>query len=106
MMITKHDVLIKLQSHIGKNEGITAKALAGQLDAPMRQVRHLITDLRMEGHAVCGHPRDGYYIARTAEELEETLKFLRSRALHSLSIEAAMRKLSLLDLLGQMRLKS
>ncbi len=105
-MINKHDVLIKLQSHIGKKAGIKAKFLAGQLDAPARQVRHLITELRMEGYAVCGHPRDGYFMAETAAELEETCQFLRGRAMHSLAAEAALRRIPMADLLGQMKLQS
>lgn len=101
---TRHDVLACLQRHIGHERGITAEALARELDAPARQIRHLVTELRLDGVAVCGHPKTGYFIAATPEELEETLKFLRSRALHSLVLESRLRRMPLLELLGQMKL--
>jgi hypothetical protein len=55
-----------------------------------------------EGHAICGTPSHGYYIAADAAELEETCEFLRSRALHSLNLESKLRKIPLPDLLGQL----
>jgi biotin operon repressor len=105
-MITKHDVLAVLQRHQGHLNGVTAEQLALQLGIEKRQMRHLVTELRLEGIAVCGHPKTGYFIAATHEEMEETCKFLRSRAMHSLTLEARLRKLTLPDLLGQMRLKT
>jgi hypothetical protein len=55
---------------------------------------------------VCGHPATGYFIASNREELEETCQFLRSRAMHSLVLEAKLRGLPLADLVGQLRLKT
>ena len=69
-------------------------------------MRTLITELRLDGIAICGTPETGYYIAESAEELEDTCQFLRQRALHSLHLEACLRKLPLADLLGQMHLKT
>lgn len=106
-IVTKHDLLMKLQQHIGRSAGINAAALAAALmHIPTRQVRTLVTELRMEGYAICGYPGEGYYIAANAAELEETCQFLRGRAMHSLSAEAALRRIPMADLLGQMRLKS
>ena len=104
--IVKHDVLVALQSHTGKRNGITAALLACELQINMRAVRQMITELREDGIAVCGHPADGYYIAANADELEETCNFLRQRALHSLTLESRLRHIPLPDLLGQMHLKT
>lgn len=90
--------------HVGASRGITARHLAGRLDCPERHVRKLVSELREEGIAVCGLPRTGYYIAATAEEVEDTCRFLRERALHSLTLESRLRKVPLPELLGQLRI--
>lgn len=101
-MKTAHDLLTVLSRHTGRGNGIAVKALAVELDITERQVRELVSDLRMSGHAVCGHPRDGYYIAETPEEMEETCQFLRNRAMHSLQLESRLRNIPMPDLLGQL----
>lgn len=106
MAATKHSVLVVLQHHIGSGNGITAEQLGRELDTETRHVRTLVTELRKEGVAVCGHPKHGYFIAQTPEELERTCDFLRSRALHSLTLESALRKVPLSELIGQLRLKT
>lgn len=103
-MTTPSQCLSVLSHHIGKGNGIGVKDLAQQLSAQERHVRTLISDLRGEGHAICGTPRDGYYIAATPEELQQTCEFLRHRALHSLGLEAKLRRIPLPDLLGQLHL--
>jgi len=95
-----------LQLHIGKDRGITAAAIAVALGVNERQVRVMVTELREDGVAVCGHPASGYFVAATPEELEETCAFLRSRAMHSLVLESKLRHVPLPDLLGQLRLKT
>lgn len=95
-----------LQLHIGRNRGITAAAIAEALGCNERVVRLLVTELREDGVAVCGHPASGYFIAATPEELEETCEFLRSRAMHSLVLESRLRHVPLPDLIGQLRLKT
>jgi biotin operon repressor len=103
-MVNKDDVLVILEKHQGHLNGITAEQLALQLGVEKRQVRHLVTELRLEGRAVCGQPKTGYFIAATGEDVENTCAFLRSRAMHSLMLESRLRKLTLGELLGQMRL--
>lgn len=103
-MVTYHQLLTALSGHIGREKGITARRLCARLDVTERQVRSLISEARESGHAICGHPRDGYYIAATAEELEETCQFLRNRAMHSLTLESRLRKTPLVELLGQLNL--
>lgn len=101
---TRHDLLRLLGAHVGAETGITAEALAEALGVNKREVRHLVTQLREQGIAVCGHPRTGYFIAANAEELQATCAFLRSRAMCSLALEAKLRNVPLADLLGQLRL--
>jgi len=99
-------VLAALAIRPGKINGITGADLAQILELRKREIRHAISELRMEGIAVCGHPKTGYFIAANPEELEETCAFLRDRALHSLTLESKLRHVPLPELLGQLRLKT
>lgn len=103
-MTTANQLLALLSRHIGKSNGIGVKALAQQIDTTERHVRTLVEALRDEGHAICAHPSTGYYVAETAEELTHTCEFLHNRALHSLALEAKLRRIPLPDLLGQLHL--
>lgn len=101
-MATPDQCLTVLSRHIGKGNGIGVRRLATDLNVDERQARKLVSDLRESGHAVCGTPKHGYYIAATAAELDETCIFLRDRAMHSLWLESRLRKIPLPDLLGQL----
>lgn len=103
-MATVPQLLQAMTGHIGRDRGITAQRLAGRIDAPVRTVRHLVTQAREDGIAICGTPRDGYFMAANAEELEETIDFLKSRALCSLTLASRLCKIPLVDLLGQLKL--
>lgn len=103
---TKADLAMLLEAHIGRDRGIGVKAIAERLSCAERLVRTLVTEPRLDGIAVCGTPETGYYIAATAEELEATCAFLRSRAMHSLVLESKLRHVPLPDLIGQLRLKT
>lgn len=103
-MKTQHDLMGILAAHIGRDRAASAATLALAMDMDARQVRKLVSALRLQGIAVCGHPRDGYYIAATPEELEETCQFLHSRSMHALTLESRLRKIPLTDLIGQMKL--
>ena len=104
MLATTNQLLTVLSRHIGRGNGIGVKALALQLDTTERHIRTLVEALRDEGHAVCAHPTTGYFIAETAAELSHTCEFLHNRALHSLALEAKLKKIPLTDLLGQLHL--
>ncbi len=93
-----------LSNHIGKGNGISAKQLALKLGVVERQVRHCVEGLRKDGMAVCGTPRDGYYIAANAGELEDTCEFLYARAMCSLAQISYMKKIPMPDLRGQLHL--
>jgi len=103
---TRHDVMAALARHVGAQRGIRADELAQLLGTNERKLRDFISELRADGVAVCGHPSTGYYIAATASELEDPCRFLRSRAMHSLVLEARLRKIPLPDLLGQLHLET
>lgn len=105
-MATMHDLVAVLQRHIGAGAGMSVEQLAFALFVTPREVRKLVSRAREEGIAICAHPKTGYYIASTAEDLERTCAFLRSRAMHSLVLEARLRKTSLAELLGQIKLNT
>lgn len=92
--------------HAGKASGIGAELLAQRLGITERLLRALVSQAREEGVAISATPETGYYIAQTAEEVEESCDFLRSRAMHSLRMEAQLRRIPLPDLLGQLRLNT
>lgn len=95
-----------LSRHIGADNGITAKALADTAQLTAREVRHQVSALRDEGIAVCGKPKTGYFIAANAEELQETVEFLKDRAMHSLHLASRLTRIPLPDLIGQLKFKT
>lgn len=103
-------LLVALRDHIGRRKGVTAAALCRQVlgrepdGGDERQLRDVVTELRRAGHHVCAHPSDGYYLAETAEELDATCAFLYGRAMSALEQIAAMRRVSVPDLRGQLKL--
>lgn len=113
MNVTSDQVLAVLSRHVGRANGVTMHNLAlyvtrehldeGEREITERNVRKVISRLREDGHAICAHPRTGYFIAETAEELDECCAFLRSRAMTSLTLESKLRKIALPELLGQLR---
>ena len=105
-MATKHDLMARMTAHIGKGRGIKAADLAQQLGVPERQVRHLISEAREEGIAICGTPATGYYVANTKEELHETMDFLMNRAKKSLHLASRLSNIPLADLAGQLHLNT
>lgn len=109
--ITPTSVLGILGGHVGKGKGITGERLAMKVTgatAPDRRserlVRKAIETLRDEGFHICGTPDTGYFMAANAEELDRTCLFLYSRAMASLKKVARMKKVSLPDLRGQLKL--
>ncbi len=104
-MTSKTALLNLLARHQGAAHGIKARDLAAQLGVPPRRLRLLISRCRDEdGVAICGHPSTGYYMACTPDELAASCAFLEHRALHSLRLLSRMKKVSLPDLLGQLKI--
>lgn len=111
-LLSRESVLAVLERHIGADKGIGASSLALEVAGlyatagTERSLRKVIEELRREGHHVCGTPAEGYYIAASEEELLRTCTFLHDRAMTTLSQVAAMRRVSLPDLRGQLRLRT
>ena len=105
-MATSSQLISILSRHVGKSNGIGVKNLSCQLGCEERHVRKLVEALRDEGHAICAHPKTGYFVAETPEELQTTCDFLHNRAMHSLALEAKLKKIPLPDLLGQLHLQT
>ncbi len=112
-VITASLVLGVLGGHRGEKNGITARALAlklvdrltpGGTGGIERQVRKLIQELRTEGFHICGTPDAGYFMAENADELDRTCAFLYARAMTTLTQIARMKKVSVPDLRGQLKL--
>ena len=115
-MITRDCLLDVLSRHVGAVHGCSIEQLTYEVtracgsssyptsEGEHRRVRQLVSELREEGVAVCASPRTGYFIAATAGELEACCSFLRSRAMHSLTLESRLRKIALGELLGQLRI--
>jgi hypothetical protein len=103
MMTTANQLLTALAGHIGKGNGVSAKVLAARLGfEDTRPLRKLISQaIETDRVAICGTPRDGYYIAANAEELLETIEFHDHRAKHELAKAGQLRRM-LGDLFGQM----
>ncbi len=109
-LITRDAVLAALACHIGAAKGITGRDLVAEIaglyarPGDGRRLRHVIETLRREGESVCGTTEEGYYFARTPEELDRTCLFLHDRAMTSLVQVAAMRHVAAPDLHKQLRL--
>lgn len=106
-----HLLLSVLSAHVGAPNGMTARDLtvavnqvAAQDLISERQLRHLVVDLRMRGHHVCATPDSGYFMAANDCELLITCRFLFDRGMTGLRQVAAMQKVSLPDLAGQLRI--
>jgi hypothetical protein len=106
-------VLAALSRHIGRENGATAEQLAREVtehhmrypaSVLTRQLREAVVQLRLEGHHVCATPENGYFLAASAEELDATCLFLHERAMTTLRQIAAMKRISLPDLRGQLHL--
>lgn len=108
--LTPSLVLDVLGDHLGAENGITARDLVSKIcgistAGGERRLRYVIVALRKAGHGIGGKPTTGYFLARTDAELDDTLDWLYGRAMTSLTQIAAMRRVDLPDLRGQLRLR-
>lgn len=103
-MTTINELVAVLSRHIGRDNGISGKALAAALGIETRHLRKLVTEAIEDGQiAICGHPSTGYFVAASAEELIETIEFHDHRAKHELKKKGRLAKM-LGDLYGQIYL--
>lgn len=111
LQISPDQVIAELACHIGADAGIhvaeLVRRICGQTVSNAlleRKVRQHITDLRMQGHHICGHPASGYYLAANGKELDATCAYLRARAMNSLRIISRLQGVAMPELMGQMSL--
>jgi len=108
-------ILAALTGHIGEPNAIGMGELYEQVFGEpwknrindTRALRKAITDLREEGVPVCSVATSyggGYYLAAAGSELTEYMRRNERLALKKLMRNARMKKISLPDYLGQMRL--
>lgn len=107
--ITPETVLHALVRRLGPANGITATELAEQITgrqnaADERRLRTVIEQLRLDGHAICATPEAGYHIAANAEDLNRTCVFLMKRLVSTARQVAAMKRVAMPDLYGQLGL--
>jgi len=109
--INNDAVLAALAKHIGRGKGVSARELVVEItrraDSPAacRKLRKVIEELRQEGTHICGHPTSGYFIAATDKDIAATCEFLYARAMTSLSQICRMKRISVPDIRGQLKLK-
>jgi biotin operon repressor len=103
-MASANQLLNLMSRHQGAGNGVSASSVAAQLGVSARKVRTLVSALRDDGIAICGKPSTGYFVPVTPDELQVSCRWLEHRALHSLRLLSRMKKVSLPDLLGQLKL--
>lgn len=108
--INPDTVLEALSRRIGPANGATVRQLASEIlgtpsdAADERVLRQAIMKLRQDGHPVCATPDEGYHHAANAADLQRTCLHLTQRAMTTLEQVAAMKRVSLPDLYGQLEL--
>lgn len=112
-LLSRHSVLAALARHVGATHAAHAEDLvieitecADHIEAGKRRLRQIVEALRVEGYHVCGLPAYGYYMAADEADLNATCQYLYSRSMTTLKQVAAMKRVSLPDLRGQLRLPS
>lgn len=58
--------------------GVHSKDIARYTGENERDIRYIIQTLRDNGIPICATPKDGYWIARTSNDLNETIKKMES----------------------------
>lgn len=108
--ITPEAVLEALLRRVGPANGASAKQLASEVLGTFaepndeRRLRQVIEQLRNDGHAVCATPEEGYHHAANAVDLNRTCVYLTKRAVTTLRQVAAMKRVAMPDLYGQLGL--
>ena len=113
--IYRHKLLAELSGRISEPNAISMTALFEAVyDRPWfdrvndtRDIRHLITDLRSEGVPICSTSAQnggGYFLAAAGSELANYLRKTERRALLILMRNAKIKKISLPNYLGQIKM--
>jgi len=108
--------LIELQKHRGRQNAVSMAELYERVygETPKdkisstRPLRKVLTELRKMGFPVCSAmtgKETGYFLAETAEEIEQFCEAMEKRVMKTLYLLSRVKKLSLPDYLGQLKLK-
>lgn len=106
--ITPDSVLAALVMRVGPANGVSARQLAAEVlgteptAGDERSLRQVIEKLRGDGHAICATPEEGYHHAADAADLNRTCAYLVRRAITSLRQVAAMKRVAMPDIYGQL----
>lgn len=107
--ITPELTLQALCSCLGREKAVSGpdlvELITGKKVAPAaaRELRRVISVLREKGWPVCGRPEDGYYLATSVQELEDTRQLLYERAMCSLKVRSWLNRI-IPRLVGQLSL--
>ena len=80
-----------VQSHLHWNQPVTIAELALELQRPRRQIEAGVEELRRRGVPIVTGS-DGVWLTTSADELLDSYRRLRSRALHQLANLRAMQR--------------
>jgi predicted DNA-binding transcriptional regulator YafY len=96
-----------LDHHQGRAKAIKVPRLADDLGIRDRELQHIVRSLRMHGARIASTSSRpaGYYIPETVEEAEEYKREQYSKALSTLQSTAAVLRVNLPELLGQLRIE-
>lgn len=109
MIKTKHHPSIvyriydELKEHVGRENAISATALASQFDISDRQLRMYINEIRnsSELEKFIGSSNEGYFVCMR-EEVDATINRLKKQALSILKVCSSIQKKA--DLNGQYKM--
>jgi hypothetical protein len=111
----RHKLLAELSNHIGEVNAISMTALyEAVFQRPWddhvndtRTLRKLITMMREDGVPICSvsSSKGGYYLAAAGSEMADFLRKTERRALRILHRNAKMKKVSLPNYLGQLKIE-
>lgn len=89
----------------GRSISGLAQAICGETTPGIeRRLRAVIQGLRLAGYPIAAQPTTGYFWADSPEEMQECLKFLRSRALCSLKQVSRLLRFGVPLLAGQLEI--
>ena len=101
-------VMAALREARGRARAIGCEALAAAVGIPGREIQKVIHRLRIEHGApiasTAARPA-GYYLVETAAEIEQFVREQRRKAIGTLAAIAAVRRVALPELLGQLAIE-
>lgn len=79
------------KEHCGKRNAVKAVDLQVRFGVTPRQIRDIVSSLRLDGEPICSD-NSGYYYPATASEIQKTQALLRAQAAAMLDAAKAMEK--------------